>query len=56
MPRIDVTSPVSPAPTDRLTLGVSWVRPGVASIGGTLSPSTTMGGCWCCICFAGQED
>ena len=37
MPRIDVTSPVSSAPTDRLALGVGWVRPGVAGIGGTLN-------------------
>ena len=39
MPRIDVTSPVSSAPTDRLALGVGWVRPGVAGIGGTLNPT-----------------
>ena len=41
MPSIDVTSPVSSAPSDRLALGVGWVRPGVAGIGGTLNPSTT---------------
>ena len=39
MPRIDVVTPVSSAPTDRLSLGVGWVRPGVAGIGGTLNPS-----------------
>jgi len=39
MPNSDVTSPVTSAPTDRLALGVGWVRPGAASIGGTLSPS-----------------
>ncbi len=39
MPSIDVNSPISSAPTDRLALGVGWVRPGVAGIGGTLNPS-----------------
>ena len=28
MPNIDVATPVSSAPTDRLALGVGWVRPG----------------------------
>jgi len=39
MPSIDIATPVSSAPTDRLALGVSSVRPGVAGIGGTLNPS-----------------
>ena len=39
MPNIDVATPASSAPTDRLALGVGWVRPGVAGIGGTLNPS-----------------
>ena len=39
MPSIEVTSPVSSAPTDRLALGVGWVRQGVAGIAGTLNPS-----------------
>ena len=39
MPSIDVSAPVSSAPTDRISLGVGWVRPGVAGIGGTLNPS-----------------
>ena len=39
MPNIDIATPVSSAPTDRLALGVGWVRPGVAGIGGTLKPS-----------------
>ena len=38
MPSIDVATPVSSAPSDRLALGVGWVRPGVAGIGGTLNP------------------
>ncbi len=41
MPNIDIATPVSSAPTDRLALGVGWVRPGVAGIGGTLNPSTS---------------
>ena len=39
MPSIDIATPVSSAPSDRLALGVGWVRPGVAGIGGTLNPS-----------------
>ena len=58
MPSIDVTSPVSSAPSDRLTLGVGWVRPGVAGIGGTLNPSSV--GTWGCTgiprCFEGNEE
>jgi hypothetical protein len=53
MPNIDIATPVSSAPTDRLALGVGWVRPGVAGIGGTLNPSLNpsyfIG--WCCGCF-----
>ena len=39
MPNIDVNSPVSSVPTDRLALGGGWVRPGLAGIGGSLNPS-----------------
>ncbi|CAB4702842.1 unannotated protein [freshwater metagenome] len=62
MPGIDVNSPVSSAPTDRLALGVGWVRPGAAGIGGTLDPSNAsqfacLGRCssgsWC---FEGNEE
>ena len=42
MPNIDVATPVSSAPSDRLALSVGWVRPGVASIGGTVNPSSMM--------------
>ena len=54
MPNIDVVTPVSSAPTDRLALGVGWVRPGVTGIGGTLSPSYQMatGN----TCFEGNEE
>jgi hypothetical protein len=42
MPSIDIVTPVSSAPSDRLELGVGWVRPGVAGIGGTLNPSSCL--------------
>ena len=53
MPSIDIAIPVSSAPTDRLALGVGWVRPGVAGIGGTLNPSTPS---WFGLCFEGNEE
>ena len=53
MPSIEVTSPVSSAPTDRLALGVGWVRPGVAGIGGTLNPSNLYTAP--SVCFEGNE-
>jgi hypothetical protein len=53
MPSIEVTSPVSSAPADRLALGVGWVRPGVAGIGGTLNPSVP---CLLPLCFEGNEE
>ena len=56
MPNIDIATPASSAPSDRLALGVGWVRPGVAGIGGTLNPSGTpivwMQG----MCFEGNEE
>ena len=59
MPNIDIATPASSAPTGRLALGVGWVRPGVAGIGGTLDPSHFSGGCYCCggaLCFEGNEE
>ena len=53
MPNIDIATPVSSAPTDRLALGVGWVRPGVAGIGGTLNPSTRG---MMMMCFEGNEE
>ncbi len=47
MPNIDIATPVSSAPTDRLALGVGWVRPGVTGIGGTLNPSGYNSGAYC---------
>jgi hypothetical protein len=57
MPNIDIATPVSSAPSDRLALGVGWVRPGVAGIGGTLNPSSA-GLCnpWFGQCFEGNEE
>ena len=54
MPSIDVNSPISAAPIDRLALGVGPVRPGAGGIGGTLNPS----GIYCapCACFEGNEE
>ena len=57
MPSLEVNAPVCSAPSDRLALGVGWVRPGVAGIGGTLNPSLhpgwgTAGMC----CFEGNEE
>ena len=54
MPNIDIATPVSSAPTGRLALGVGWVRPDVAGIGGTLNPSGS--GSHYCTCFEGNEE
>ena len=60
MPSIDIATPVSSAPTDRLALGVGWVRPGAGSIGGALNPSSNSAACagaMCCFfCFEGNEE
>ena len=55
MPNIDIATPASSAPTDRLALGVGWVRPGAGSIGGTLNPSLHGAG-WGYNCFEGNEE
>ncbi len=52
MSKSEVSAPVSSAASDRLALGVGWVRPGVAGIGGTLNPSY----CTQYVCFAGNEE
>ena len=58
MPNIDIATPASSAPSDRLTLGVGWVRPGVAGIGGTLNPSGggNPSGAIGLTCFEGNEE
>ena len=55
MPNIDIATPASSAPTDRLALGVGWVRPGVAGIGGTLNPSSSHS-YYYGSCFEGNEE
>ena len=55
MPNIDIATPASSAPIDRLALGVGWVRPGAGSIGGTLNPSLNGAG-WGYNCFEGNEE
>ena len=56
MPNIDIATPASSAPTDRLALGVGWVRPGVAGIGGTLNPSGATPNPIRWNCFEGNEE
>ncbi len=56
MPNIDIATPVSSAPSDRLALGVGWVRPGVAGIGGTLNPSYDGHPMNSTLCFEGNEE
>jgi hypothetical protein len=57
MPSIGVNSPVSSAPTDRLTLGVGWVRPGAGCIADSLNPSTPPFGKGAgSYCFEGSEE
>ena len=54
MPSIDIATPVSSAPSDRLALGVGWVRPGGSGIGGTLNPSSPIPTRM--FCFEGNEE
>ncbi len=55
MSKSEVSAPISSVASDRLALGVGWVRPGVAGIGGTLNPSVICG-CCMCGCFEGNEE
>ena len=60
MPSVEVSAPVSSVASDRFALGVGWVRPGVAGIGGTLNPSGNCGSCCgnklTTYCFEGNEE
>ncbi|CAB4693574.1 unannotated protein [freshwater metagenome] len=57
MPSFYVAAPAISAPTDRLALGVGWVRPGAGNIGGGLNPATPTGVAWfCAYCFEGSEE
>ena len=59
MSKSEVSAPVSSVASDRLALGVGWVRPGAGGIGGTLNPSGA-GFVPCCspnaACFEGDEE
>jgi len=53
MPSIDIATPVSSAPINRLALGVGWVRPGAAAIGHNLNPCSGL----CTVyCFEGSDE
>ena len=52
MPSFDIAAPVSSAPSDRLALGISLVRPGVAGIDAALNPSSISEGY--STCFEGN--
>lgn len=60
MPNLDIATPASSAPADRLALGVGWVRPGAGGIGGTLNPGSAETGLkwfhFVCGCFEGNEE
>lgn len=54
MPSVDVNSPISSAPTNRLALGVASMRPGAGDIGGSASPATYL--YMNDTCFEGAEE
>jgi hypothetical protein len=57
MTNIDVSAPVSAAPTTRLALGVGWVRPGAGAIGGAVNPAANENyGFHGTYCFAGSAE
>ena len=55
MSKSEVRAPVSSVASDRFALGVGWVRPGVAGIGGTLNPSGA-NMVFAYVCFEGNEE
>ena len=61
MTNFNIALPVISAPTDRLVLGVDWVRPGLGGIGGTANPAISHWACigapvLCPVCFEGSEE
>ena len=58
MTNFNIALPVISAPTDRLALGVGWVRPGLGSIGSTVNPSATapLYGTGRTSCFGGNDE
>ena len=56
MAKSEVSAPVSSVASDRLALGVGWVRPGGSGIGGTLRPGGSgYGGVSKSYCFGNEE-
>ena len=55
MSKSEVSAPISSVASDRLALGVGWVRPGAGGIGGTLNPATYTIFC-AMLCFEGNEE
>ena len=56
MPSVEVSAPVSSVASDRLALGVGWVRPGAGIIGCTINPSNFNGpSTYYNSCFAGED-
>jgi hypothetical protein len=53
MSKSAVSAPVSSAASDRLALGVGWVRPGAGSVSGTVNPSSTFVPGYC---FEGNDE
>ena len=59
MPSVEVSAPVSSVASERLVLGVGWVRPGAAGLGGgsvapqTANPRLCFG---VLFCFEGNEE
>ena len=59
MPSVEVSAPVSSVASERLVLGVGWVRPGAAGLGGvsvapqTANPRLCVG---VLFCFEGNEE
>ena len=59
MSKSEVSAPISSVASDRLALGVGWVRPGAGGIGGTLNPAINNGGTLFSLlgyCFEGNEE
>lgn len=55
MPIFDVLAPISSAPANRLTLQLSWARPGAAGTERTATPAFSPAIC-SCLCFDGNEE
>ncbi|CAB4681052.1 unannotated protein [freshwater metagenome] len=52
MSKSEVSAPVSSVASDRMVLGVGWVRPGAGGISSELTPSY----CTQYVCFEGNEE